>query len=117
MTLKEFFMSLNDEVMYAQSTVACCGSLSRFVGLLSKVRDVIFTAGVQSFPYHDWSYSKMCLYEQISIKPPDPETQMGFPGREISTCPCDLLLERKHVLCGHSREGLGSLCLTSMDSA
>lgn len=82
------FMSLSDVAVYAQSSVACCGSLLRLAGLLSKIHEASdFTAGVRSFPYHGWSQSRIYLCDQTAIKTADTETQMGFP-RQRHLYPC-----------------------------
>ena len=79
-TLTKFFMSLSDVAVYAQSSAACCGSLLRLEGLLSKIHEASdFTAGVRSFPYHGWSQSRIYLCDQTAIKTPDTD---GLPSTE-----------------------------------
>ena len=102
-------MSPSDEAVYAQSSGACCGSLSRPVGLLSKIHDASgFTAGVLSFPYHGWSQSRIYLCDQTSLKSPDTETQMGFPGQRY-LCPCGMWPQRRRI--HKSMPDLSGLCL------
>lgn len=76
-------MSLNDEVVYAQSNGACCGSLSGLVGLFSKIPVGLFSKAslLGSWVYLTWLVHRvggMCLRHQTAIKTPDPETQNGL---------------------------------------
>ena len=108
-TLTKFFMSPSDVAVYAQGSAACCGSLLKLAGLLSKIHEASdFTAGVWSFPYHGWSESRIYLCNQTAIKPQDPETQMGFPGqRHFYTCCVWPQWKRTHK----STPNLSGLCL------
>lgn len=49
----------------------------------SEGHDVSGSIGVLSFAYHGSRHRSMCVCDQSFIKTSGPDTEMGFPGKDI----------------------------------